>query len=89
MPSISPLIKPKFATLAKKRYPQIPAMARNGSLEEEFSLNAEFLRLRLEFVELRRLLLVYKSPALADEPDYLPTFKVTTDRRIADVGFAH
>jgi hypothetical protein len=55
MPSLFPDIKSKFALAAKKRYPNIPAMAINPSLEEEFARNADCLRLRLEYEELRRL----------------------------------
>jgi hypothetical protein len=55
VPSVMPDIKTRFATLAKKRFPHLPAMASNPSLEEEFARNTEFLRLRLEYEELVRL----------------------------------
>jgi hypothetical protein len=85
IPSLSLLLKPKFSAAAKKRYPHVPSMARNGSLEEEFARNAEYLRLRLEFEELRRLLRIFKAPALASDPAFLPAYVSMDDRLIADV----
>lgn len=85
MPSFLPLIKPRFATVAKKRYPHLPSMARNPSLEEEFARNTEYLRLRLEFEELRRLLRRHKYPELRDDPATLPAYAYRDNLEIADV----
>jgi hypothetical protein len=73
--------------MAKKRYPHKPSMARNPSLEEEFARNVEFLRLRLEFEELRRLRRRYKESVLRDDPVTLPAYAYQESLEIADVSF--
>jgi hypothetical protein len=86
MPSFLPLLKPQFSKMAKKRYPDVPSMARNPSLEEEFTRNAEYLRLRLEFEELRRLLLRHIDSQLQDDPATLPAYNFRDNLEIADVS---
>jgi hypothetical protein len=88
MPSFRAFLQPRLATIAKKRYPNIPSMAQNPSLEEEFIRNAEYLRLRLEFEELRRLLRRYKKPELLEDRETLPAFNLRGNRDMSDVSFS-